>query len=457
MSDQSPNTILPDLEETEDGDYETEYETGQDNVAFLGLDIHNPVFFISAVLIIGFAGLALTFPERADVFLNGVRDWVIHRFDWFFAIMTNIVIVFCLGIFLSPFGKIRLGGDDATPEFGFLSWLAMLFSAGVGIGMIFYGAAEPLAHYTNWFGTPLGSEVMSEEARRLAFSATIFHWGITPWAIYAVIGLSLAFFTFNKGLPLTIRSIFYPIFGERVWGWPGHIIDLLAVTATLFGLATSLGLGARQAATGIDFLFGVGGGLVGQVALIAGVTSIAIVSVVRGLSGGVRVLSNLNIVLAIGLLGFIIIAGPTQAILTGVGTNLVNYALDAPRLSLWFAREDEEWFHGWTIFYWAWWISWSPFVGMFIARVSRGRTIRQFLGAVMIVPVLAAAVWFTAFGETAISQSEAGVGALADGVRDVPLVMFEMLEMLPFSGVSSLLAIILLIVFSSPPPIADRW
>lgn len=447
MSDDTPTTLLPDLEIAENGDYETGYETGQDNIEFLGLDIHNPVFFISAAAIVSFALATLAFPDSADAVLNGSKDWVLQRFDWLFVITTNIVLVFCLGVLVSPYGRIRLGGPEAKPEFGTLSWLAMLFSAGVGIGMIFYGAAEPLAYYTDWFGTPLNVEAGSDDARRLAFSATIFHWGVTPWGLYALVGLSLAFFTFNKGLPLTIRSIFYPLLGERVWGWPGHIIDLLAVTATLFGLATSLGLGARQAATGIDFLFGVGGGLTGQVALIAGVTSLAIFSVIRGLDGGVRLLSNINIILAIGLLLFVILAGPTLDILRGVGVNLVDYVMDTPRLSAWFGREDQEWFHGWTIFYWAWWISWSPFVGMFIARVSRGRTIREFLFAVLIVPVLGAVIWFTAFGETAIAQSEAGVGALADGVADAPLVMFQMLENLPFGFASSLLAIGLLVVF----------
>jgi betaine/carnitine transporter, BCCT family len=439
--------LLPEELAPEESVYETDYTTGQDNIRFLGLDIHNPVFFMSAGLILAFAGSVLIFQESAEGVLTGVRDWTLMHFDWFFVVATNIVFLFCLYLGFSKVGKVRLGGPDARPDFGVLSWLSMLFSAGVGIGLVFYGAAEPTAYYTDWFGTPLDAAPRTPEAERLAFSATIFHWGVTPWAVYAVIGLSLAFFTFNKGLPLTIRSAFYPLLGERVWGWPGHIIDLLAVVATLFGLATSLGLGAKQAASGLHFLFGVGNGLPTQIVLIAGITGMAIVSVVRGLDGGVKVLSNVNIVLAILLLLFVFVAGPTLDILKGFGTNAAAYVADSVRLSNWIGREDTEWFHGWTIFYWAWWISWSPFVGMFIARVSRGRTIREFLLAVMAVPVLVAVVWFTAFGETAIEQVQNDVGVLPDGITEVSLVLFQMLENMPLHQISSFVAIVLLIVF----------
>ncbi|MGF1544189.1 MAG: BCCT family transporter [Parvularculaceae bacterium] len=439
--------VLPEELAPDDTKYDTDYETGQDNVEFLGLDIHNPVFFISALAILSFSLGALAFPDTASVWLNGAKDWTLETFDWLFVITTNVAIVFCILVGVSPLGRIRLGGDEARPEFSTMSWLAMLFSAGVGIGMIYYGAAEPTAYYTDWFGTPLDVEALTPEARRLAFSATIFHWGLTPWAVYAVVGLALAFFTFNKGLPLTIRSTFYPLLGERVWGWPGHVIDLVAVVATLFGLATSLGLGAKQAASGLNFLFGVDGGLQTQVALIAGVTGLAIVSVVRGLDGGVKVLSNVNIAIATGLLIFVVAAGPTLAIFEGIAVNALAYVQDAPRLSNWIGREDTEWFHGWTIFYWAWWVSWSPFVGMFIARVSRGRTVREFLGAVLIVPTLVSIIWFSAFGVAALEQIEAGVGALPDGVDDVSLVLFQMLENLPFAEVASVIAIALLLVF----------
>ncbi len=427
--------------------YETDYETGRDNIQFWGLDLHNPVFFVGAFLIASFVLGALVFPGPAAEFLQGAKARTVENFDWLFVITTNIVFVFCVFVALSKFGRIRIGGPDAKPEFSTRSWLSMLFSAGVGIGMLFYGAAEPMAYFTGWSGTPLGVEAMSPEAKRLAFTATIFHWGITPWAIYAVVGLALAFFAFNKGLPLTMRSVFYPIFGERVWGWPGHIIDLVAVLATIFGLATSLGLGARQAATGLNFLFGIDGGLQTQILLIGAITGLAIMSVVRGLDGGVKVLSNINMVIAICLLGFVILFGPTLLILKSLGTNTVQYILDIPRLSNFVGRDDKEWYHGWTIFYWAWWVSWSPFVGMFIARVSKGRTIREFMIAVLVIPVVFCIVWFTTFGATAIDQIENGVGSLPGGISDVSLVLFQMLENLPLAEISSFVAIILLIVF----------
>ncbi|MEL7027959.1 MAG: BCCT family transporter [Pseudomonadota bacterium] len=445
MTDQSGR--LPEELAPKESIYDTDYETGQDNVYFLGLDLHNPVFFISAATILMFIVGTLLFPETAGAWMNGARDWTLSNFDWLFVIATNVVLMFCIGVGVSPLGRIRLGGPDAKPEFSTMSWLSMLFSAGVGIGLLFYGAAEPMAYYTDWSGTPLDVDPLSPEARRLAFSATIFHWGVTPWAVYAVVGLALAFFTFNKGLPLTIRSAFYPLFGERVWGWPGHIIDLLAVVATLFGLATSLGIGARQAASGLEFLFGIDSGLGTQIILIAGITSLAIFSVVRGLDGGVKVLSNINIVIAIGLLVFVVIAGPTLSILKGYAVNSVAYLADTFRLSSWVGRDDTDWYRGWTIFYWAWWVSWSPFVGMFIARVSRGRTIREFLGAVLVVPVVVAIVWFSSFGEAALTQVDQGVGALPDGISDVSLVLFQTLENLPFAEISSFVAIVLLFVF----------
>ena len=437
-----PETLAP-----EESIYDTDHTTGENNIQIFGLDIHNPVFFLSAGLILSFVISVLLFPDQADPALNAARDWVLSNFDWFFIIVSNVAVVVCVVIALSPFGRIRLGGPDAEPEFGTLSWLAMLFSAGVGIGMVFYGSAEPTAYYTDWFGTPLDVEPLTPAAERLAFSATIFHWGITPWAIYAVMGLSLAFFTFNKGLPLTVRSIFYPLFGERIWGWTGHIIDLLAVVATLFGLATSLGLGVKQAASGFHFLYGLDSGLPTQIVLIAGITGMAIFSVVRGLDGGVRLLSNINIILAILLLVFVIAVGPTEAILNSYMPDAIGYFRDSVPLSNWINREDTEWFHGWTIFYWAWWISWSPFVGMFIARVSRGRTIREFMVAVMVVPVIVAVIWFSSFGTAAIEQVKAGVGELPDGISDVSLVLFQTLENLPYSQLTSLFAIFLLIVF----------
>ncbi|WP_420430684.1 BCCT family transporter [Hyphobacterium sp.] len=427
--------------------YKTTHKTGENNVEILGLDVHNPVFFVAALAVISFIALTLIFPDSASIALQAARSWVIETFDWLFVVSVNFVFLFCLFVMVSPLGRLRIGGREARPEFSTMSWLAMLFSAGIGIGLMFWGAAEPLAYFTNWFGTPLNAEAGSAEARRLALSATMFHWGINAWSIYAVIGLALAYFTYSKGLPLTIRSAFYPLLGDRIWGWPGHVIDILAVIATLFGLATSLGLGAQQVASGLDYLFGIEANVLLQIGIIAFITAIAIFSVVRGLDGGVKVLSNINMVLAGLFLLFVFAAGPTLLIATGFLENTINYARDFLPLSNWVGREDTDWFHGWTVFYWAWWISWSPFVGMFIARVSKGRTVREFLGAVIFVPLIITVVWFTTFGELALLQNENGIGELANGVEDVSLVLFQMLANLPLATIMSFVAIILVLVF----------
>ncbi|WP_029774008.1 BCCT family transporter, partial [Pseudoalteromonas sp. TB51] len=284
-------------------------------------------------------------------------------------------------------------------------------------------------------------------AAKVAMGATMFHWGLHPWAIYAVVALSLAFFTYNKGLPLSIRSIFYPLLGDRAWGWPGHIIDILAVLATLFGLATSLGLGAQQASAGINHVFGTDGGVGAQLLVIIGVTLLAIISVVRGIDGGVKVLSNINMLIAFALLLFVGLVGFAVAI-GNVPNTVMGYVENIIPLSNPHGREDETWMHGWTVFYWAWWISWSPFVGMFIARVSRGRTIREFLIAVLLIPTAVTILWMSIYGGIAIDQVVQGVGSLGvNGLTDVPMAMFQMLDELPMSSVLSFLAVVLVLVF----------
>lgn len=428
-------------------DCETDYEIGQDNMEVLGLDIHNPVFFLSALLVIVFSVATLLFPSTAQDALSSARTFTLEAFDWLFAVTPVLVVLFCLILAISPLGRIRLGGTNAVPDFKIHSWVAMLFAAGVGIGFMFYGAAEPLAYYTDWFGTPLNVEAGTVEAERLAFSATLFHWGIAPWAIYALVGLSLGFFAHNKGLPLTVRSAFYPLLGERIWGWPGHLIDLFAVVSTVFGLATTIGIGGTQAAAGLGYLLGFEPTIGVQIVLIAMMTGLAVISVFRGIHGGVKFLSNLNMAIAFGLLVFVIIAGPTVLIFTGFGENLLAYFTDTPALTDWMGREDIAWFHDWTIFYWAWWISWSPFVGMFIARISKGRTVREYFSVVLFAPFAICVIWFTAFGETALDQNKSGAGELANGMSDASLVLFQMLAEMPFAAVTSTAAIMLLIVF----------
>ncbi|WP_350587214.1 BCCT family transporter [Pseudoalteromonas sp. 3-MNA-CIBAN-0064] len=426
----------------------TDYTVGQDNVQKWGLDIHNSVFGISAGLIVIFLiAILVTDPQTAKSALDSIKTDIINNFDALFMWAANFFVIFCLALIVSPYGKIRLGGDDAVPTHSRLSWLAMLFAAGMGIGLMFWGVAEPLAYYTGWFETPLNVAPNTPEATKLAMGATMFHWGLHPWAIYAVVALSLAFFTYNKGLPLSIRSIFYPILGDRAWGWPGHLIDILAVLATLFGLATSLGLGAQQASAGIDHVFGTSGGVGSQILVIIGVSLLAIISVVRGIDGGVKVLSNANMLIALVLLVFVFLVGFAVAI-GNVPTTIMGYVENIIPLSNPHGREDETWMHGWTVSYWAWWISWSPFVGMFIARVSRGRTIREFLIAVLLVPTAVTILWMSIYGGIAIDQVVNNVGELGtNGLTEVPLAMFQMFDALPLSNILSFVAIILVLVF----------
>ena len=428
-------------------EYETDYEVGQDNVQVLGMDMHNPVFFISALLILVFVIGTIIFPAEAKTALDGAKGWTIDNFDWLFMVGANIFVLFCIALIFLPVGKIRLGGKDARPDFSTLSWFAMLFAAGMGIGLMFWSVAEPVGYYTDWFGTPLNVEPNTPQAKDMALGAVMYHWGLHPWAIYGVVALSLAFFAYNKGMPLTIRSAFYPILGERCWGWAGHVIDVLAVLATIFGLATSLGLGAKQAAGGMHFLFDTPNAINVQIAIIVGVTAAAVISVMRGLDGGVKLLSNINMGLAALLLLFVMIAGPTLLIFTSMGQTAVDYVVNIIPLSNWVGREDQGFLHDWTVFYWAWWISWSPFVGMFIARVSRGRTVREFLTAVLLVPTLVTVVWMATFGGSGLHQTINGIGELANGVGDSSLALFQMLAELPLTAITSFLAIVLVLVF----------
>nr|WP_249116892.1 BCCT family transporter [Ciceribacter sp. L1K23] len=443
---------------------DTDYEIGQDNINYrrrfvFELDIHNIVFSVSALTIIAFTLLTLMFQTTLDPLFVGLRDTLTANLDWFFLLAGNVFLLLCVALIVLPLGRIRLGGPDARPDYGYLSWFSMLFAAGMGIGLMFYGVSEPLGHYTSAFGGPViengvrtdwapldGAAGDAEGARRLAMAATIFHWALHPWAIYAVVALSLALFAYNKGLPLTLRSIFYPLLGERVWGWPGHIIDILAVFATIFGLSTSLGIGAEQASAGLDFLFGIASSTGEMIFLIMIITGIATASVIAGMDSGVKRLSEINMGLALLLLLFVILFGPTMQIASGFFLNLSAYVQHLPALSNPFGRTDDNFRQGWTAFYWAWWISWSPFVGMFIARVSRGRTVREFLVAVLLIPSLVSVLWMTALGGTAISQVVTdGLTSVQDAALEIQL--FEMLAHLPLTWLTSLVGIVLVIVF----------
>ncbi len=427
--------------------FRTTYKIGQDNIRKWGMDMHNPIFFISAIAVVLFVVLTLVNPAGAKKLFDATKGWTINNFDSFFMISCNLFVLFCLVLICLPVGRIRLGGPDAKPDFSRASWFAMLFAAGMGIGLMFWSVAEPVAYYTNWWGTPLDVAAKTPEAASMAMGATMYHWGLHPWAVYAVTALALAFFTFNKKMPLTVRSTFYPILGEKTWKTPGNLIDVLAVMATIFGLAASLGFGAQQAASGLEFLFGIKSSVTVQVIIIAGITSVAVISVVRGLEGGVKVLSNFNMILALILLVFVVFAGSLSHFLMGLGKTALAYVQNIAPLSNWIGRTDEKFYTGWTVFYWAWWISWAPFVGMFIARISKGRTIREFLIAVLLVPTALTAAWMQAFGGNALLQIQNNVGELTKGLTEVSLATFQMLANLPMTSITSFIGIVLVLVF----------
>lgn len=420
------------------------HEVGEHNIQRMGLDIHNPVFVVSAMLVLVFVIGTLLLLDQAAAAFTQMRVWITSTFDWFFIISANIFVLFCLGIAFSRLGRIRLGGDAAKPRYTYPAWLAMLFAAGVGIGLMFFGVLEPVTHTLN---PPLGIDPAdTATARAVGMSAAISHWGLHAWGIYAVVGLSLAFFSFNRGMPLTLRSAFYPLFGKRVWGRFGHFIDVTAVLSTLFGLAVSLGYGAEQIAGGLNYLFDFPISKFSKTVLIMGIIGIALVSVVAGLDKGVKRLSELNMIMAASLLLFVLIAGPTLVIFATMGNAVVDYLYYLPGLSNWVGREDLEFLHGWSTFYWAWWISWSPFVGMFIARVSFGRTVREFITWVLIVPTIIGIVWMSTFGGTALDQLFGdGYQGVATAVPE--LALFKMLEQLPLTGIVSTISVLLIAIF----------
>lgn len=425
---------------------------GDTNIKRFGFDIHPEVFFISGPLIILFITLTILFQDRAEAVFGQVQNAIAASAGWFYILSANVFIAFMLYFAFSRFGKIRIGGVGAKTEFSNFAWYAMLISAGMGIGLMFWSVAEPMFHY---LFPPFGAEAATAEAAQLAMGLTFFHWGIHPWAIYALVGLALAFFAFNRGLPLTIRSVFWPVLGERIYGWPGHIIDILSVLATLFGLATSLGLGVQQINAGLAFLsaeflpFTIPDAIGTQIGLIALITLFATMSVAAGLDGGVRRLSELNIRIAGLFLLFVLIAGPTLFIFDSFVQNVGYYLTILPELSFWTeSYAGTDWQGGWTIFYWGWWIAWSPFVGMFIARISKGRTVREFILGVMIVPSILSFFWMSTFGGTALYLELNGLASIADAVSaNVSTALFVMLNNLPLVALTAIAGVLLVTTF----------
>ncbi len=374
-----------------------------------------------------------------------IQRVISNNFGWFLILVINTCLFLMIFLAFSRLGTIRLGGRNAVPDFSRLSWFAMLFSAGMGIGILFWSVAEPVYHFLE----PPFAGASPEDAARTAMKMTFLHWGLHPWGVYALVGMSLAFFTFNRKLPLAIRSIFYPLLKDKVHGFWGDCIDVLAVLATLFGLATSLGFGVQQVSAGLHHLFGWPDTMPMQVVLVVCITLGATVSVVLGLDRGVKRLSEMNLNLGALLLIFLLILGPTVMILDAFVQNTGNYLDNFLHISFWTESfRDSTWQNKWTVFYWAWWISWSPFVGMFIARISKGRTIREFVLSVLIIPTVLTFLWITAFGGSALFVELESVGSISDAVKgNVAISLYSLLEHFPLSGMTNLIAIVLVISF----------
>ena len=409
------------------------------------MQVNPPVFFISAALILAFVLFGAVFPQQAGSVFDALQARIVHDFGWFYILAVALFLIFVLFLMFSRYGDVRLGPDDSEPEYSYLSWFAMLFSAGMGIGLLCFGVAEPIQHYAK---PPVG-EGGTIEAARQAMILTFFHWGVHAWAIYIVVGLALAYFAFRRGLPLTLRSGLFPLIGNRIYGPIGHAIDIFAVLGTMFGVATSLGFGVLQVNAGFSHLFGLPVNTTVQVILIAVITGMATLSAGTGLDKGVKRLSELNIILAIALLIFVLCAGSTVFLLQAYVQNIGAYlGAVVQRTFRMYAYEPNAWLGEWTLFYWGWWISWSPFVGMFIARISRGRTIREFITGVLLVPVLFTFLWMTVFGNTAISLDLSGAAPIVQSVaNNMPVALFEVLEQLPLSVIASGIATLLVITF----------
>ncbi|PID22367.1 glycine/betaine ABC transporter permease [Sporosarcina sp. P3] len=402
------------------------------------------VFYITIVLIIIAVGYGVINPVHFEEITSAGKAFVASTFGWYYMLIMTALLLLSIFMIFSPYGKIRLGKDTDRPQFSTITWIAMLFSAGMGIGLVFYGAAEPLSHYA----VPATEDPLTPAAFKESMRKTFLHYGLHIWALYGMVALALAYFQFRKGQPGLISATLKPIFGEKVKGPLGTVIDVLAVFATAFGVATSLGLGAVQINAGLDYLFGFTIGIQSQIIIVTVVTVLFIGSAWSGLSRGIRYLSNINLILAVALLGLILILGPTLLIFNmftdsvgGYFTNLIDMSMGTAPLN----GENRGWLDGWTIFYWAWWISWSPFVSMFIARVSKGRTIREFMAGVLLVPSFFGFLWFSTFGTTAIEMQNNGIADLAS--LNIEVVAFEMFHAMPLSLVLSLFAILLVTSF----------
>ncbi|MCH9669348.1 MAG: BCCT family transporter [Actinomycetia bacterium] len=406
------------------------------------------VFIPASIIIIGLIVFAVIYASTAADAFTRLNSVIADGVGWWYVLVITGFVVFAIYCGASRIGTIRLGEDDEKPEFSTVAWLAMLFSAGMGIGLVYYGVAEPLTHYVNP-PESLGVAGQTDEAADQAQALTLFHWGLHPWAIYVVVGLGMAYMTYRRGRPLAVRWLLEPLLGrKRIEGPIGHAVDVTAVVGTLFGVATSLGFGITQIAAGLEDLGWIEINNWWMVGMIAAITVVATASVVSGVSRGLKWLSNTNMFLAAVLALFVLLLGPTLFLLQAFVQNLGTYIQSLPEFMLRTAPfSDGEWLSGWTIFYWGWWISWAPFVGMFIARISRGRTIREFVVAVLLVPTIIGALWFTIFGDSAILRQRDSGTMVVDGAVDTNTSLFHLLDGLPIATITSLLAIVVIVFF----------
>ena len=410
--------------------------------SFNPLVIGATLFFV--VLLVA---MILIAPEQTQTLLNAAKSGIFANFSWFYVLAFSVFLGFLVILSVSSLGNIKLGNDEEEPEFGFLSWLAMLFAAGMGVGLMFFGVAEPLTHYLSDITT--GS---AEHKQQEALLHTLFHWGIHAWAVYGTIALALAYFGFRYKLPLALRSCFYPLLKERINGKLGDLIDIMALLATLFGVITTLGFGVSQLGAGLHQLGWISENSFSlQVVVIAVVMSLAIFSAISGVGKGVKILSELNLTLAFCLLIFVLVAGPTLYLLSAFSDNIGTYLSNLVKLSFKtyvYEQEHTDWFSGWTILYWAWWCSWAPFVGLFIARISKGRTIREFIFGVLVIPSMFGILWFTVFGNTAIWLNDGeAAGTLGQMISSPETLLFKFLDYLPLSGVTGLVSLVVISLF----------
>ncbi|MQA16400.1 MAG: BCCT family transporter [Pseudonocardiaceae bacterium] len=401
------------------------------------------MFLISGAVVLAFLLVGVLFVDATSNAASATMDFIARYFGWFYILVATFFLVFVIGLAISRFGKLRLGPDDSRPEFSTVAWFAMLFTAGMGIGLVFFGVYEAPYHAAN---PPVGQAPAADQGMNWTF----FHWGLHPWAIYTVLGLAMGYFCFRKGLPLRPASALYPLLGSRIYGWPGNLIDILAVFGTLFGLATSLGLGTQQINTGLNELFGLPNNLTSQVLIVAVITGVAVTSVMFGIDKGIRRLSVLNMWLALLLMVFVFAVGPKLYMLTGLADWTGNYLSSIVGNSFTVfnpntAPEAASWQAGWTLFYWGWWISWAPFVGMFVARISRGRTVREFVTGVLGAPVAASIVWFSILGGTGLYY-ETVLGTVDISGQDPELALFSLMQALPIGAILSVLVSVLAIL-----------